>query len=210
MIDYLILGYAPSLFLMWYIYHKDRIEPEPKLYVIATFLFASLISTTLAIALEKPLDKFSAFIFAPFIEEFTKMLALILPYKRRMFDGVMDGVVYGVASGLGFASFENLIYGLSYGYETAVVRAFLTPVAHSVFTSITGVGFGLKSEGKTSSVVPYFLFAGILHLIWNTSALTGVFTLTLFGANLLILYILIKIGMREDVQKIEEYIIRKF
>ena len=210
MMEYVFLGYAPSLFLLWYVYYKDRIEPEPKFYVVITFLFASLVSTSIAILLERPLNEIPLFILAPFIEEFAKMLALLIPYKRRMFDGVMDGVVYGVAAGLGFASFENLMYGLSYGYGTALVRAFLTPVAHSAFTSIIGVGFGLKSEGKTVSIIPYFLLAGVFHLIWNTSALTGVYTLTLFGANILLLYILIKIGIREDVQKIEEYIIRKF
>ncbi len=210
MLEFFILGYAPALFIMWYVYHKDRIEPEPKIYVILTFLFSSIISTSLAMFLEKPLTGIYLFIFAPFIEEFTKMFALLIPYRRRMFDGVMDGVVYGVAAGLGFASFENLVYGLSYGYETALIRALLTPVAHSAFTSITGVGLGLRSEGKTASVIPYLVLAGLFHLAWNISAMTGVFTLTLFGANLLILYILIKIGMREDVQKIEQYIIRKF
>ncbi len=210
MLELFILGYAPALFIMWYVYHKDRIEPEPKIYVVLTFLFASLISTSLAMLLEKPLSGIYVFIFAPFIEEFTKMLALLIPYRRKMFDGVMDGVVYGVAAGLGFASFENLVYGLSYGYGTALIRAFLTPVAHSAFTSITGVGFGLKSEGKTSSILPYFVLASLFHLVWNVSALTGAFILTLFGANLLLLYVLIKIGIREDVQKIEQYIIRKF
>ncbi len=210
MIEYLILAYSPALFIMWYVYHKDRIEPEPKFYVLVTFLFGSLISTSLSILVERSMSEFQVFILAPFVEEIAKMLALLIPYRRGMFDGIMDGVVYGVAAGLGFASFENLIYGVSYGFETAMIRAFLTPIAHSAFTSITGVGFGLKSEGKTSSIFPYLILASMFHLAWNTSAITGVFTLTLFGANILLLYILIKIGMREDVQKIEQYIIRKF
>ncbi len=210
MIEYVILAYAPSLFILWYVYHKDRIEPEPKFYVILTFLFSSFISTSLALAIESRLTGFQVFLIAPFVEEFTKMLALLIPYWRRMFDGVMDGVVYGVAAGLGFASLENLMYGLSYGYGTAVTRAFLTPIAHSAFTTVIGVGFGLKSERKTTSILPYFILAGVFHLIWNTSALTGVFTLILFAVNILLIYILIKMGMREDVQKIEHYIIRKF
>ncbi|WP_457591566.1 PrsW family intramembrane metalloprotease [Geoglobus sp.] len=210
MLEYLILAYTPALFIMWYVYHKDRIEPEPKRYVVATFLIASTVSPLIALIFESPFPAGMAFLVAPFVEEPAKLLAVYLPYRRRQMDGIMDGVVYGVSAGLGFAAFENLMYGLSYGSEVAVMRAFLTPIAHATFTSLSGVGLGLKSEGKTSSVIPYLILAMFFHLWWNISALISLATLAMFAANIAVLYTLIRLGMREDIQKIEYYIMRKF
>lgn len=210
MLEYLILAYAPALFIMWYVYHKDRIEPEPKRYVVATFLIASTVSPLISLMFESPFPAGIAFLIAPFVEEPAKLLAVYLPYRRKQMDGIMDGVVYGVSAGLGFAAFENLMYGLSYGTETALLRAFLTPVAHATFTSLSGVGLGLKSEGKTSSVIPYLILAMFFHLWWNLSVLISFATVAMFAANLMVLYTLIRLGMREDVQKIEYYIMRKF
>ncbi|AKG90701.1 Protease prsW family [Geoglobus ahangari] len=209
MIEYLILAYAPALFIMWYVYHKDRIEPEPKRYVVATFLIASTVSPLIAMIFEAPFPQELAAFVAPFIEEPAKLLAVYFPYRRRQMDGIMDGVVYGVAAGLGFAAFENLMYGISYGSEVAMIRAFLTPIAHSTFTALSGVGLGLKAEGKTLSVKPYLAMAMMFHLWWNVSAVMSFMTLAMFAANLAVLYSLIRLGMREDVQKIEYYIMRR-
>ncbi|WP_456370934.1 PrsW family intramembrane metalloprotease [Geoglobus sp.] len=210
MLDYIILAYAPALFIMWYVYNKDKIEPEPKRYVIATFLIASTLSPLIALVFESPFPAGIAFLIAPFVEEPAKLLAVYLPYRRRQMDGIMDGVVYGVSAGLGFAAFENLMYGITYGSEVALIRAFLTPIAHATFTSLSGVGLGLKSEGKTTSVVPYLILAMFFHLWWNLSALMSLATIAMFAANTAVLYTLIRLGMREDVQKIEYYIMRKF
>ena len=210
MLDYIILAYAPALFIMWYVYNKDKIEPEPKRYVIATFLIASTLSPLIALVFESPFPAGIAFLIAPFVEEPAKLLAVYLPYRRKQIDGIMDGVVYGVSAGLGFAAFENLMYGITYGSEVALIRAFLTPIAHATFTSLSGVGLGLKSEGKTTSVVPYLILAMFFHLWWNLSALMSLATIAMFAANIAVLYTLIRLGMREDVQKIEYYIMRKF
>ncbi|MBE8539237.1 PrsW family glutamic-type intramembrane protease [Geoglobus acetivorans] len=204
-----ILSYAPALFLLWYVYSKDRIESEPKRYVVAVFLASSTVSTTLALLLEQITPAILTFYLAPFIEEFTKFLALLIPYWKKQMDGVMDGVVYGVAAGLGFASFENLMYGLSFGQDVALTRAFLTPVAHSTFTAITGVGLGLKAEGKTSSVLPYLITGSFFHLWWNFSALNGLWVIPMLITNAFVLYSLIKLGMKEDIEKIEYYLLRK-
>ncbi len=209
MLIYLFLAYAPTLFMLWYVYHKDKIEPEPKLYVIITFIFSSTVSPGVSAVVEYFLLSHSLFV-APFVEEFAKFLAILIPYKRGQMDGIMDGVVYGVSAGLGFSAFENLVYGLSFGKEIAIVRAILTPIAHSAFTSLSGVGLGLKAEGKTKSVFPYLLVASLLHLAWNLSAIQGYFLPLLITFNILLIYIFIRLGMREDVEKVEYYLMRKF
>lgn len=210
MLIYLFLAYSPALFILWYVYHKDKIEPEPKLYVIATFLFSSTVSSSISASLEYLFFPTLSIFIAPFVEEFAKFLAILIPYKKGQMDGIMDGVVYGVSAGLGFSAIENLVYGLSFGKEIAVVRAFLTPIAHSAFTSLSGVGLGLRAEDKTKSVFPYLLAASFLHLAWNLSALQGYLLLLLIGFNILLIYFLIKLGIREDIEKVEYYLMRKF
>lgn len=206
----IIIAYAPTLFILFYVYSKDRIEPEPRKYVAGVFLFSTAVSTSLALFLENLVPSGLIFSLAPFIEELTKMIAIYIPYRARQMDGVMDGVVYGVSAGLGFAALENLVYGIYLGQETAVIRSLLTPIAHSTFSSIVGVGLGLKAEGKTVSLIPYYFMGSMFHLWWNYSALNLFLVVPMFFVNIFLLYSLIRIGMREDVMKIEDYIIRKF
>ena len=55
------------------------------------------------------------------VEETSKFLAIRLAvYRSLHFEEPMDGLVYGAAASLGFASLENLIYVLSYGPEVMI------------------------------------------------------------------------------------------
>ena len=47
-------------------------------------------------------------------EELSKGLAIfgMVVFLRREFDGVLDGIIYGVFVGIGFAATENVIYYL--------------------------------------------------------------------------------------------------
>ena len=211
MIEVLVFSISPALFLLWYFYHKDRIEPEPKLYVLAVFLFGATISPLLSSAFSLPFAPlpFSAVFIAPAFEEFFKLLALYIPFRKRQVDGVMDGVVYGVAAGLGFATTENIIYGLTFGEDVALLRAVFTPIAHATFTAVSGVGVGLIAEGRINNVLPFLITAIVLHSIWNFFALIYFpFNVVLLILNILLLRKLVEIGLKEDAEKIHYYLSR--
>ena len=208
-----LMAFSPSIALLWYIYTKDKIEPEPRRYVVATFLFSATVSPLVALILE-PLLPHSGFWIAfgaALIEEPAKLLAVYIPYRMRQMDGIMDGVVYGVAAGVGFAATENIIYGLGFGLKTTFIRGFFTPVAHATFTSIAAVGLGLMSEGLAKSVKPYLTTAILLHAAWNLTALyLGDFSsVTILGIDVLILFSLLRAGMAEDRRKLDYYLLRK-
>jgi hypothetical protein len=120
------LAVIPTLFLVRYYYRQDRARPEPKGLVVKVFLFGVL-SALVAIPLELLVGQlqrafdpgsigyalFKAFVVAGLIEEYLKLSVVRLTaYRARAFDEVMDGVVYTVVAGLGFACLENVLYVL--------------------------------------------------------------------------------------------------
>lgn len=115
---------VPSMLLLWFFHSRDTFR-EPGRVVWATFGFGVLaiipvlvVAAPFAIALDAahlpyPLvvGLVSAFITAGFPEELFKYSVLVLYAGRHQeFDEPMDGIVYGVAASLGFATLENILY----------------------------------------------------------------------------------------------------
>ncbi|ASJ06715.1 PrsW family intramembrane metalloprotease [Thermococcus pacificus] len=224
----IFFAYAPALAILWYLYHADRYEPEPRRYVIGTFILGGTLSVGIAYILEgvltvggmiKPLLPATAFyvaLVAGLVEEPSKALAIRWPYKRGQMDGIMDGLVYGAAAGLGFAATENFMYGLGWGLGVTITRAFLTPFAHATWSAIIGVGYGLKAEGKINSVGHYFLLAIFLHFIWDYYAFLSasvpaynIVLIVLIGVNLAILRYFMIAGLAEDRSRLLYYWFRR-
>jgi RsiW-degrading membrane proteinase PrsW (M82 family) len=134
---------------------------------------------------------------APVVEEGLKGLAVfgVFYFLRREFDGVVDGVIYATFAALGFAATENIIYysnavktdgGASALASTFFIRGVLAPWGHPLYTSMTGIGFGVARETSRAWLkwaAPLAGYAGamLLHCVWNTaSTLSGfVFVLML-------------------------------
>ena len=94
----------------------------------------------------------------------------------------MDGIVYGVAAGLGFATVENIFYVFGFGtISTAIVRAFLSVPSHAAYAGIMGfyLGHGEDAEqwrvSKRSErilIITGLLIAIVLHGLYDTIAFT--------------------------------------
>jgi len=183
----------------------DRWEPEPPRLLLAAFawgacvatLSALLINSTARVAGEQILgegggDLVSATISAPLVEEGMKgaLLLGLLWWRRREFDGVIDGIVYAGMVAAGFAFTENILYfgrafvegGLA-GQQGGVLvvfvlRGVLSPFAHPMFTAMTGIGMGIAAashNAATRVLAPIcgYLGAVVLHGLWNGSASLG-------------------------------------
>ncbi|MCR9055261.1 PrsW family intramembrane metalloprotease [Phaeodactylibacter xiamenensis] len=146
---------APGLLICWYIYKMDKYEREQPFPLFATFWLGAF--ATLGVvrietwATYSPFLQgegvlftlFSSFIVVALTEELVKYLCLFLyPYRSRFFNEPMDGIVYAVMIGMGFATLENLMYALQYGLETVILRAFTAVPAHAAFAIIMGYYFG--------------------------------------------------------------------
>ncbi|MFN7973297.1 MAG: PrsW family glutamic-type intramembrane protease [Acidobacteriota bacterium] len=193
-----LLAFTPAPFYVLVFVWLDRFDPEPAWALAGAFfwgaLFALLVSYILnsmfgiAVAIVAGGDNasaISAMLSAPPIEEGSKGLGLllILVFLRREFDGVLDGLVYAGIVALGFATVENVLYygrafregGLSGAMVLIVLRGILSPFAHALFTSMTGIGCGISREShnpflKFGAPIVGLFFAMTLHGIWNTVA----------------------------------------
>ncbi|MEO7448331.1 MAG: PrsW family intramembrane metalloprotease, partial [Humibacillus sp.] len=125
---------------------------------------------------------------APLTEETFKGLGILLIYllRRREFDGIVDGIVYGGLIGAGFAFSENVLYlgqaYTEYGDEgltgTFLVRCIMGPFGHPLFTCLTGIGIGIAVSSRRPlvrvlAIVVGWVCAMLLHGLWNFSALAG-------------------------------------
>lgn len=185
----------------------DRWEPEPSRLLLTAFIWgasvsvlgALIINETAAVLGEIALgagagEFISLVISAPLAEEAFKGVFLIglLLLRRREFDGVVDGVVYGGLVAAGFAFTENILYfgrafadaglvGAGGGVVAVfVLRGLLSPFAHPLFTAMIGIGVGAaaRSRGAVAMValpVLGYVAAVVLHALWNFSAAAGLF-----------------------------------
>ena len=181
-----VLGLAPGLLWLWLIYRGNKYRPDPKGLVIRTFLFGMVaiipvvfVETALLLPyVFTHIDQFKnlsmtdfnnltigqiayvSFVVAGVTEELFKFLAVRMTiYKSPYFDEPIDGLVYSSAAALGFASLENIGYLLSYGWQTALIRAPITTLAHVVFSAMWGYPLALKKLKRKNSTL--FLWLGL-------------------------------------------------
>jgi RsiW-degrading membrane proteinase PrsW (M82 family) len=178
----LIVGAAPSLFLLVFFYLKDRYEPEPRGHVALAFAKGALAtvpayaaSWALARAVGDewlalgglPARAFDAVVLAAVCEELPKWIAFLFIYRWNEFDEPLDGVVYGVALALGFATVENILCVVRDGLGTGVLRAIFAVPAHALFGAVMGFYVGrakFGAPGRARRLVAFALVAAVaLH-----------------------------------------------
>jgi RsiW-degrading membrane proteinase PrsW (M82 family)/ribosomal protein S18 acetylase RimI-like enzyme len=155
--DYIALAIAPGLAICLFIFSRDIYNREPKLNLIVSFFWgaatiipAYFIETGLESQIESsvPGIAIKSFFLIALTEEFCKFLALrFYSYRQKSFDEPFDGIVYSVMVGMGFATFENLLYVLGavqtgQGYQVALLRMFLSVPAHATFGVLMGYHVG--------------------------------------------------------------------
>ena len=157
-------------------------------------------------------ELFGSTISAPIVEETAKATALFAIYKwrRTELDGILDGIIYAAMVGLGFAFTENVLYyskALAEGQNvlagTFFARGILSPFAHPLFTSLTGIGFGAgrphaPRQPRRCGCCSGCSRAILLHALWNSSAsaaqgtgFLGVYALIMFPTFLVVLVLAI-------------------
>jgi RsiW-degrading membrane proteinase PrsW (M82 family) len=206
----------------------DRWEPEPRSLLAFAVAWGAIAAVAIALGVDLLLrtalgnptstayDVFTAVVQAPIVEEFAKGLGvyLLFVFARRAFDGPIDGIVYGGLVGAGFAFTENIQYfavsyiqgGVAEVSATFFVRGILSPFAHVMFTSVTGLALGLAARRGMRpgrAVGPWVLGmigAMALHAFWNgSSAFYNFFFLYLAAqVPLFVLFVLGIIALRRE------------
>jgi RsiW-degrading membrane proteinase PrsW (M82 family) len=155
-----------SALLLLLVWISDRYEREPLGLLILSAAWGAVPAVLLSCFMESflaaPMGSLfggeaaavaTTVVFAPVVEEGVKAMALLLLilFARAEFDDVLDGMVYGAAVGIGFSFVEDLLYfigavatgGLQTGFVVFLLRNLAFLLNHSLFTALTGIGFGL-------------------------------------------------------------------
>ena len=194
---YIAAALLPAVFLMRYIYGKDRVEKEPA-SLLGSLIVQGVLAALAAIVLEllaerlldlSPITRDSALyyiVMAFFVvaatEEGTKFFFL---YRRTWnspeFDYRFDGIVYSAFVSLGFAAFENVKYIIGYGLTAALPRAFLAVPGHLGFAVVMGYFYGrarmqenrgYPDRARINRITGY-LCAVFLHGFYDSCAMIG-------------------------------------
>jgi RsiW-degrading membrane proteinase PrsW (M82 family) len=186
-----IAAITPMTFYLYLIWKMDKYDREPIRLVLLNYLWGALGAVVLAIISsiilttligffirdEFGLDIFGAVIIAPFVEEITKGVFLLITISSRKFDNLTDGIVYGGAIGLGFGMTENFLYFISNFADMSdwislvIVRTLFSGVMHLVCTATLGAFLGLSKFMITPIRILLgiigLLIAMLIHSLWN-------------------------------------------
>ncbi len=197
----LVLALVPLAIVFFVVRMIDRWEPEPKSLVFFAVAWGAIAAVGLTLLVDIGLTMLlglrgevsGAVVQAPIVEELWKGVGVFLIFliARRSFDGPVDGVVYGALVGAGFAFTENIQYfavsliegGGGQLTVTFILRAVMSPFAHAMFTSLTGLAIGLaaRRHASTGTALGFgvlgMLGAMILHALWNGSSFVNFFLL---------------------------------
>ena len=171
-----ILAVVPALIWLLFFYQQDRLEPEPKTYVVRVFLLGALLASGVGIPLVRGLFAINSWLYSDrlthllgsilvvgFLQEFLKYAAVRYSvYDSPEFDERVDGIIYATAAGLGFATMLNFDYVVSRGgvdLGMGVIRVTITALAHGSIAGVMGYFLG---QARFEHTPLYYLPAGLV------------------------------------------------
>jgi RsiW-degrading membrane proteinase PrsW (M82 family) len=190
-----------------YIYERerrlDRHSNSPLMTAALCFLVGGAVGVVAAGVVEyQTLKSLSApaLLGVGAIEEAAKLIFPIGLFLWASYRSEMDGILFGVAAGMGFASLETMGYGLV-GFANAggnvnvldqvlLVRGLISPVGHAAWTGLVCGVLWRERQRKNRGLFNWatfgvFVVAVILHALWDLSnSLSGQTTASLVLALL--------------------------
>lgn len=180
---------APALFLLHFVYVRDKYEREPLKQVLLVY-FVSFFTVIPAVLWELNSPRWERFgllgiaiscwgVIA-LAEESCKYLALKwLALRHPSFNEVYDGILYSVAASLGFATVENIGYVLGGGgMGLALLRALLSVPGHALWGVMMGYYLG-RARFAPPAQKRRLVWTGLgLAIFWH-----GLYDFFAFGAT---------------------------
>lgn len=184
-----VLAIVPAALWMWMFYQQDRIEPEPRGYVIGVFVLGAL----LAYAIGQPLirDVFAmqnwlgsnmiialvgSILVGGFVQQFLLYAAVRYSvFNSAEFDERIDGIIYGAAAGLGYATMFNIQYIVGNNGVDLSIGVMRIAVEALSLASLGGVSGYFLARAKFDKMGPLWLPIGMII----AATLNGVVDFTL-------------------------------
>jgi protease PrsW len=228
----IITGVLPMAFYAWILYYLDRYEREPVKLLVGVYFWGAIIAAGAAFVINTITSSGIYFItrsefatqltisaiVAPIVEETLKGAAVLMVFLffRSEFDSLLDGLIYGGITALGFAATENAWYIHQLGFlengwagliKMTFIRVIMVGWQHPFYTSFIGLGLAFSRRarepllkwtapfiGWTAAVIFHLLhnlFAGLFHS--NAGLVfTAIWDWSGYLGLLLLIYLLIK------------------
>jgi RsiW-degrading membrane proteinase PrsW (M82 family) len=201
----------PGLFWLWYFNRYDIFDKEPLAKLGQCLLFGALV-VLVALAWEAPFGKLLqttnslvvqlvlSFFVVGLGEEFFKLLATYLAVAQSPeFNEPMDGIVYAIATSIGFSVIENIFYISSFGLTIAPLRGTIATLAHIAFSGLAGSYLG---KAKFSPRPKYELLKGLtlasfLHGLYDFLLITHIASPVVLVLFILALHYWLLHGIRQ-------------
>jgi len=223
----LTLALLPIPALLAGVLYLDRLEPEPRAFLVIVFLWGAAMAALIGLIgkgdgsqlLTTPELRSGGFaaesvvtlIGVAVLEETLKGVALVglLLWRPQEVDGISDGVVYGSMVGLGFALIENIYYytqATHYGFDgvatTFLLRGVVSPVCQTLFSALIGAGvaYAVTTSRRRGlwAIGAGWVAAVTLHALWNASLAAAVGKLALTYAALAVIVVILLIAVVMD------------
>ncbi len=228
MITVITLAVLPALILIYYTYTQDKLQREPTRNLVKAFfygwgsVFASfLISVpSMQMGLFPPEihsigDAFRTAFFGAAIPEETAKLFLLWLFLRKCkdFDERMDGIVYAVCVGMGFAAFENIEYLFASGSNwvtTGIGRSLTAIPGHFAFAVIMGYYYSLNHFDKYRAPLAglkMWLYPVLAHGLYDTVAMTAEVTPEISGVISLVILLGCFLALKHARVRMQKHLI---
>jgi protease PrsW len=177
---------VPATAVIYYLDHAPSTTISGQRVFLA-FLYGGVLGVLAASVLEAWLlqDGPLLYVGVGLIEEFVKVLALLLVALGIRHFTTRDGIVLGAAVGFGFAALESSGYALNALFTpngpsltslvfAEVLRGVLAPVGHGLWTGILGGAlFATASKSGRFAIfsvrfIGLFLVVSLLHALWDS------------------------------------------
>jgi RsiW-degrading membrane proteinase PrsW (M82 family) len=159
--DLLLLSIAPGFLICLFIYLRDKYNREPIGLLLLSFILGMVVAIP-CIYIETAASKFLAstfydaqipsylnvifqsfFVIALTEEGLKFVIVRKFCFRLKSFDEPFDGIVYAVMVSMGFATVENAGYVFMHGFNTGLMRMFLSVPAHAAFAVLMGYYIGM-------------------------------------------------------------------
>lgn len=109
-------------------------------------------------------------------EETSKFLSVRLGvYRTRHLREPLDGLIFGAAASLGFATAENIWYALSFGAEVMIVRGPVSTLGHVIFGSLWALSLNPNAPPTRRRLIGIAALtaAAFIHGLFNVLLFSG-------------------------------------
>ena len=170
-----VLAIVPAALWLWMFYRQDRIEPEPRQFVIGVFVLGALLAYAVGqpvlrnlFSIQDWLDAnvvvsvLGSILVVGLVQQFLLYAAVRYSvFNSTEFDERIDGIIYGAAAGLGYATMSNIQYVVGNNGVDLGIGAMRVAVEALSLASLGAISGYFLARAKFDKMGPLWLPIGM-------------------------------------------------